>query len=87
MPILALAGCRHWEGTPRWLSDALFTSLYASLVPAGEQAKSDHFLSWADWESSPDGNHQGCKGSVGSVKARATLSQRLHLCWLHAVYS
>lgn len=35
MPILAFAGCRHWVGTPRWLSDALFTSLYASFVPAG----------------------------------------------------
>ena len=34
MPMLAFAGLKHWDGTPRWLSDALFTSLYASVVPA-----------------------------------------------------
>ena len=32
--MLAFAGSTHCEGTPRWLSDALFTSLYASLAPA-----------------------------------------------------
>ena len=33
--MLAFAGSTHCEGTPMWLSDALFTSLYASLAPVG----------------------------------------------------
>ena len=36
--MLAFAGSTHCEGTPMWLSDALFTSLYASLAPAEEGA-------------------------------------------------
>lgn len=42
MPTLALVGCRHWLGTPRWLSVARFTSLYASLVPAALPRRHPH---------------------------------------------